>query len=145
MGDICSNCGNEFDIVCNCLITNVPRQPLIEFGTCAENLSSSVSIDVTVGNINVDQIAKGFCNAINKWRDSQILIDTCNCEEDICGYCGEPEADKYALWVGGGIYWPGEFVPDTELVHSWCEQAETLRAFNALSKEERDRFLRSIR
>jgi len=39
-------------------------------------------------------------------------------DEDICGYCGEPGADKMALWTGGGLYWPGEYVPETELVHS---------------------------
>jgi hypothetical protein len=64
---------------------------------------------------------------------------------DICGYCGESGADKYALWTGGGVYWPGEMVPDTELVHSECERRETERAFSALSKEERERFMRSIR
>lgn len=66
-------------------------------------------------------------------------------QEDICGYCGEPGADKYALWVGGGVYWPGEFRPDTELVHAACEHAETERAFMALSKKEREMFVRSIK
>lgn len=65
--------------------------------------------------------------------------------DDICGYCGQPGADKMALWTGGGIYWPGEFRPETELVHQECEQAETARAHAALSDEERARFLRSIR
>jgi len=61
---------------------------------------------------------------------------------DICGYCGQPGADKMALWTGDGKYWPGEFVPDTELVHQSCEQAETNRAFNCLTQAERDSFLR---
>lgn len=64
--------------------------------------------------------------------------------EDICGYCGKLGADKMALWTGGGLYWPGEFVPETEMVHSECEDLETQRAHAALSQKERSRFLRSI-
>ena len=64
--------------------------------------------------------------------------------EDICGICGEPGADKMALWTGGGIYWPGEFIPETELVHQECEQEETRRAHTALTQEQRDVVLRSI-
>ena len=63
---------------------------------------------------------------------------------DICGYCGEPGADKMALWTGGGLYWPGEFVPETELVHADCENEETQRAHGALSQAERDAFLQGI-
>ena len=65
--------------------------------------------------------------------------------DDICGICGQPGADKMALWTGGGVYWPGEFRPDTELVHQYCEQAETARAHAALTQEQRDAVLRSIR
>ena len=54
--------------------------------------------------------------------------------DDICGYCGEAGADKMALWTGGGLYWPGEFVPDTEMVHSKCEEEETKRARCFISK-----------
>lgn len=64
--------------------------------------------------------------------------------EDICGLCGEPGADKMALWTGGGKYWPRETVPDTEFVHQECEQEETERAHSELSQEQRDEFLRSI-
>ncbi len=64
--------------------------------------------------------------------------------EDICGLCGEPGADKMALWTGRGIYWPGETVPDTEMVHQACEQAEMVRAHAALTQDERDAFLRKI-
>ena len=64
---------------------------------------------------------------------------------DICGYCGEPGANKSALWTGGGLYWPGEFIPDSELVHSECENEETRRAHSMLSLSEREAFLRSIR
>lgn len=64
--------------------------------------------------------------------------------EDICGICGEPGAGKMALHTGGGVYWPGEFVPDTDYVHQECEQEETERAHAALSQDERDAVLRGI-
>lgn len=57
-------------------------------------------------------------------------------DEDICGLCGEPGADKIALWVGGGVYWPGERVPESECVHADCEQEETERAHSELSQDE---------
>jgi len=63
---------------------------------------------------------------------------------DICGICGDSGADKVALWVGGGVYWPGEYVPETEFVHQSCEQAETQRAFNQLSQSQKDSFLNQI-
>lgn len=65
-------------------------------------------------------------------------------DDDICGLCGEPGADKMALWTGGGVYWPGEIRPETELVHSECEREETARAHAALSQDQRDDVLRSI-
>ena len=64
--------------------------------------------------------------------------------EDICGICGQPGADKMALWTGGGKYWPGEFIPESELVHSECEKSEQQRAFYSLTEEERRRYLNSI-
>jgi hypothetical protein len=67
----------------------------------------------------------------------KIFCDTCL---DICGYCGEAGADKMALWTGGGRYWPGEFVPDTECVHAECERAEQRRAFNVLTPQQRAAF-----
>lgn len=66
------------------------------------------------------------------------------CDDDICGICGEHGADKMAIWTGGGCYWPGEFVPDTKLVHADCERQEQARAFNALTQKQREDFLRSI-
>ena len=64
---------------------------------------------------------------------------------DICGLCGEPGADKMALWTGGGLYWPGETIPETELVHESCEVEETRRAHAALTQSERDAVLQAIR
>jgi len=63
-----------------------------------------------------------------------------NENEDICGLCGEPGADKYKH----PVHWPGEQNPEGELVHSWCEEEECRRAHALLSDEERKAFLRSI-
>ena len=60
--------------------------------------------------------------------------------EDICGLCGKPGADK----MPHPVHWPGERIPDGELVHSECESAECERAHAALTEEQRRRFLRSI-
>lgn len=64
--------------------------------------------------------------------------------EDVCGLCGEPGADKMAMWTGGGVYWPGETVPETKFVHQECEQEERRRAHAILSQDERDAVLRGI-
>ena len=64
-------------------------------------------------------------------------------DDDICGLCGQPGADKMALWTGNGIYWPGEERPETELVHAECEHAETERAHAALSQPQRDAVIRA--
>ena len=61
-------------------------------------------------------------------------------ETNICGLCGQPGADKYPH----PIHWPGEAIPDTELVHAECEREECERAHAALSQRQRDAFLRSI-
>lgn len=45
-------------------------------------------------------------------------------EDDICGLCGEPGADKFAH----PDHWPGERVPDGPLVHTECEIEECMRA-----------------
>jgi len=68
----------------------------------------------------------------------------CKDDEDICGLCGEPGADKMASWTGGGHYLPGETIPDTEMVHQSCEMEECIRAYNAMFPEARAAFLRGI-
>lgn len=65
-------------------------------------------------------------------------------DEYLCGLCGEGGADKMALWTGGGVYWPGERVADTKMVHQECERSETRRAHAALTQEQRDAVLRSV-
>jgi hypothetical protein len=65
-------------------------------------------------------------------------------DEDICGLCGEPGADKYAH----PMHWPGEPVPDGPLVHATCEEAECRRAhqafWNRVGEKGVREFLRSI-
>jgi hypothetical protein len=61
-------------------------------------------------------------------------------EEDICGLCGEPGADKFAH----PAHWPGERVPDGPLVHASCEADECARAHAALTERQRDEFLRGL-
>lgn len=74
-----------------------------------------------------------------------LRLTSCELEgDDICGLCGERGADKMALWTGGGVYWPGEQRPDTEMVHQDCERAETIRAHAALPQDQRDAVLRSV-
>ena len=64
--------------------------------------------------------------------------------DDICGLCGEPGADKMAMWTGGGIYWPGEIIPDSALVHADCEKEETARAHAALTQAQRDAVIDAV-
>lgn len=61
-------------------------------------------------------------------------------EEDICGLCGEPGADKMAH----PIHWPGERIPNGPCVHAECEEEECKRAHSLLSDFDRQRFLRSL-
>lgn len=61
-------------------------------------------------------------------------------EDDICGLCGKPGADKYAQ----PVHWPGEQVPDGPLVHAACEDEECKRAHSLLTEKQRDAFLRTL-
>ena len=60
--------------------------------------------------------------------------------EDICGFCGEPGADK----MPHPVHWPGEGEAGTECVHAECEQEECRRAHAALSQRQRESFLRTL-
>lgn len=59
--------------------------------------------------------------------------------DDICGFCGQPGADKYPH----PIRWPDENEAGTELVHAECEQAECARASALITGKRRDDFLRN--
>ena len=61
-------------------------------------------------------------------------------QEDICGFCGEPGADKFPH----PVRWPGEESAGTELVHAECESDECCRAHAALSDDDRRRFLEML-
>lgn len=60
--------------------------------------------------------------------------------EDICGFCGEPGADK----MPHPVRWPGEESARTELVHAECEHEECRRAHAELTDQQRKSFLRII-
>lgn len=57
--------------------------------------------------------------------------------EDVCGLCGEPGADK----IAHPYHWPGERTPDGPFVHAACEDEECGRAHLELTDEERRAFL----
>ena len=59
-------------------------------------------------------------------------------DEDICGLCGKPGADKYHH----PVHWPDEQIPDGPLVHATCEEEECKRAHSLLSDREREQFLK---
>lgn len=61
-------------------------------------------------------------------------------DDDLCGLCGEPGADK----IAHPHRWPGERTPDGPLVHAECENEECRRAHAELSDGERQRVLRDI-
>lgn len=58
-------------------------------------------------------------------------------DQDICGLCGEPGADK----IPHPLRWPGEQAPDTDLVHAECESEACRIAHEALSDKQRKEFL----
>lgn len=60
--------------------------------------------------------------------------------DDICGFCGLPEADK----IPHPIRWPDERNPGTQLVHAACEEAECSRASSLITGKRRDDFLRNL-
>lgn len=62
-------------------------------------------------------------------------------DEDICGLCGLPGADK----IPHPIHWPQERVPDTDLVHAECEQEACAEGAAKCQGREREQFLASIR
>lgn len=60
--------------------------------------------------------------------------------EDICGFCGEPGADK----IPHPVRWPGECSPNSEYVHRHCEELECQRAHSMLSDSQRKQFLKTV-
>lgn len=61
-------------------------------------------------------------------------------DEDICGLCGKPGADKYKH----PRYWPGEQNPEGEFVHAECERIECERAFNVFRARVGDKGVRDF-
>lgn len=63
-----------------------------------------------------------------------------NESDDICGFCGQPGADK----VPHPVRWPGEESAGTVYVHVECEDHECGRAHSLLSDAQRADFLAGI-
>lgn len=63
-----------------------------------------------------------------------------NPNDDICGFCGQPGADK----IPQPVRWPGEDAAGTEFVHAACEDEETRRAHSLLTDQQRAKFMRSL-
>jgi hypothetical protein len=61
-------------------------------------------------------------------------------DNDICGFCGLPGADKFPH----PVRWPNEESAGTPLVHAACENAECKRASDSFQGPKRDAFLRSL-
>jgi len=61
-------------------------------------------------------------------------------DDDICGLCGLPGADKMAH----PCHWPGEQIPNTPYVHAECEEEECRRASDAFQGPQRIDFLRRL-
>ena len=65
-------------------------------------------------------------------------------DQPVCGLCCRPGADKRAKWKEGGVYWPGERRSILPTVHTECERAEAERAYYALTRTQRESFLREL-
>ena len=78
------------------------------------------------------------CSAFGRLAPCSFCIDG---GLDICGFCGEPFAEK----IPHEIRWPGEEAPGSEFVHEQCEREECERASLALTQEQRDAFLMSLK
>ena len=61
-------------------------------------------------------------------------------DQDICGFCGLPGADK----IPHPVRWPGEESADSKYVHATCEAEECRRAHSLLTDKQRADFLRTI-
>ena len=82
--------------------------------------------------------AEGFAGAHK--HPTPAAVDAATGEQDICGFCGEPGADK----VPHPVRWPGERSAGTEYVHAECESEECGRAHAALSDSQRRDFLTEV-
>jgi hypothetical protein len=78
-----------------------------------------------------------FCNACGEGPFCERCDEEHQCR---CGLCGEPGADK----IAHPVHWPGERVPDGNLVHAECEREECKRAYAALSDTQRRAFLKTV-
>lgn len=77
-------------------------------------------------------IAVRAAASVGRDGEETLVADICEIvmgDQEECGLCGLPGADKVSKWVGGGHYWPSEAVPVSNVVHSECEERECEGAF----------------
>lgn len=83
-----------------------------------------------------DHVAHGCSDQpLSAWPQEETDME----EEDICGFCGLPGADK----IPHPIRWPDELSAGTKLVHAECEAVECARASSMCQGKSRDEFLRN--
>jgi hypothetical protein len=79
-------------------------------------------------------------SAVPGYESLAALITEALKDEDVCGLCGGPDPGKIPH-LG---HWPGERIPDTQLVHADCEREECTRAHACLTESQRERVIRNI-
>ena len=125
------------------MTTKTPAALIAEARNPATRMVRETCIQVVRGNpkhrdaqLNLCDDAEAMMRQIGELADA--LEKALATDEDICGLCGQPGKIPHP------VHWPGEQVPDTELVHAECERIECERAHAAMTDEERKRFLRSV-
>lgn len=96
-------------------------------GTRFEEVSSLSAL--TNGRLNLSKAGSNPAAGVLKEKNMDYHY-----ENDICGLCGNPGADKYPH----PYYWPGEQGPGTKLVHSECEKRECQRAYHEFHRHVGD-------
>jgi hypothetical protein len=77
-------------------------------------------------------------NVIDLWK---IASKNAVMDDEICGLCGKPGADK----IPHPVRWPNERHPFSEYVHAECEDEAAAEACVALTPRERADFLATLR
>jgi len=134
----CPFCGSEASVLLTWETNDDPRLPGWHCG-CLEPDCDMNPFTKTRWKTEREAIESWNRRSNDKLRGSpSVLLDS---DEDICGLCGKPGADKYAH----PVHWPGEQVPDGPLVHADCEAEECRRAHAALTDKQRRDFLGTIK
>ena len=114
----------------------------------------TLDIDVSGKDLSTNELNNKIVDALyeampsvlfdSEELDCQAFVNTCEYalvreQEDICGFCNQPGADK----IPHPVLWPDENRAGTELVHAECEQQECSRASALCQGRAREEFLRN--